>query len=256
MFQFRAFPCPSALTYHDRLVTLGLRERIVLLALVCAKDFTVPAPVLVERVWHGEPMYAPADTLRTHIYHIRKAIAGVAGQGTGRGLVKTVHVRGGAAYSLAMDADHVDVRKWELDLAVARERLMWEPGRETEAGLAAVVGAWSSAPFEDAGEWEFARTERQRLADLHRDAVVELADFRMGMRRYREVIPDLKTLADRYPGDFGVWERLIVALWRGGQDLAAAQACRDCTDTMNRLGLDTSEVYRLHEAILNGQLSR
>lgn len=256
MFEFRVFPCPSALTYDGRLVTLGLKERIILLALVCAKDFTVHAPVLVERVWHGEPMYAPADTLRTHIYHIRRAIAGVAGQGTGRGLVKTVHVRGGAAYSLAMSAVNVDVRRWELDLEVAREKLMWEPGRETEAGLATVLSVWSGAPFGDAGEWEFARNERQRLADLRRDGLVELIDFRVGMRRHREVVADLTSLTEDYPGDFGIWERLIVALWRGRQDQAAAQACRDCTMVLNGLGLDTSEVRQLHESVLRGEMPR
>lgn len=256
MFELLAFSCPLRLTYNGRPIALRLMERVILIALLCAREYAVPAPALVDRLWRGDPVYAASETLRTHIHHIRKAIAEAAGRDAGKALLETVRVQGGGAYRLAVDVELVDVRRWERELAAARKRLMRHPGTAAEAGLADVVSAWSSSPFEDGFAWDFARKEQQRLASLYRDAVLELADFRMDSGRYREVVMDLRALADDYPGEFEVWERLIVGLWRAGRDMAAAKSCADCTDTFNALGLDTSDVRRLHESILGGKLLR
>lgn len=256
MFELFAFSCPLGLTYNGRPVALRLMERVILIALMCAKEYAVPAPALADRLWHGEPVYGASGTLRTHIHHIRRAVAAVAGPAAGTAFLETSRVPGGGAYRLAVSAASVDVRRWERELAAARKRLLRLPGLRAEAELADVIAAWGSRPFEDGSAWDFARVEQLRLASLHRDAVMELADFRMGSGRYREMVADLQALAYDYPGEFEVWERLVTGLWRAGRDMAAARACMDCTDAFHALGLDTSAVRRLHELILSGVLPR
>jgi DNA-binding SARP family transcriptional activator len=254
-FEFNMFPCPAELLWDKQPIPLRLQERAIVAKMACEKDFTVKSQEMVNALWHRDPPDGAAATYRSHVSHIRRAALVVAGDAAGSLLV-TLRVQGGAACRLGIDPGSIDVWRWENDLQVARERMQWEPSRVAENELTGVLARWQRDPFQDVIAWAFGRAALRQLRELRRDARLQLADFRIGAGRFREVTVDLALLAGEFPGEQAIWERLITSYWRAGQDQAAAQACRDATTTFNELGLDVSGLNRLHREILSGTVPR
>ena len=106
---------PLVLRVEGREARLGPMLRALVATLVCADGYTLASAALERRLWEV-PAPSAADTLRTHISHVREAISRAAGSADhllGQRLLITEKTPVGVSYRLRLSAEHVDMAGFE-----------------------------------------------------------------------------------------------------------------------------------------------
>ena len=228
-------------------------ERVLILALVCAKDHSLTALKLARQLYPEGRHDGAARTTASHAAHIRKALRAVVGHD--RALVSE-RVRGGVAYRLDIVADCIDAHRFERQVAAGCREFQLGLHEDAAATLDAAVSLWRGAPLSDAVGWPFASAEIGRLENLHWAAAITLMEARMALGRHREVIGELAGLAMARSEDGKIWQLLITSLYRSERDAEAGAACQDGIRAFRGLGLDTSRLEALQHDVLTGSLPR
>jgi DNA-binding SARP family transcriptional activator len=204
---------------------------------------------LMDELWtDGRPATATA-TLRTHVYHLRQALA--AGPAAGaEGPVVTTE----AGYELRLPEDAVDARVW-LRLT-ERGRLLLDRGHVAEAAsvLAEALSLWRGNALCDVRCGPLLRRHAVQLEETRINALqlrIE-ADLRLG--RSRQLIPELRSLVIAHPLNEWLHTRYAESLYLSGRRGEALQAFASLREILKeRLGLDPSpEMRRLQQRILLG----
>ncbi|MFH9556707.1 AfsR/SARP family transcriptional regulator [Streptomyces globisporus] len=220
-------------------VTLGgARLRAVLTVLALRPGRTVPAGVLVDEVWDGDPPADAAGALQALIGRLRRAL--------GHSAVESV----AGGYRLAAPPDAVDLHRFE--------RLAGEGSRALENGDAAdalavlgeALALWSGPALADLPDRTAAasRWEARRL-DARRAALGAL----LALGRPEEALPELAVLCDAHPLDEPLQVLRIRALRDAGRPaeaLAVYEQVRTLLD--DRLGTAPGPALRaLHTELLH-----
>ncbi|MBK3603830.1 winged helix-turn-helix domain-containing protein [Streptomyces sp. MBT54] len=220
-------------------VTLGgARLRALLTVLALRPGRTVPAGVLVDEVWDGDPPADAAGALQALIGRLRRAL--------GHSAVESV----AGGYRLAAPPDAVDLHRFE--------RLAGEGSRALENGDAAdalavlgeALALWSGPALADLPDRTAAasRWEARRL-DARRAALGAL----LALGRPGEALPELAVLCDAHPLDEPLQVLRIRALrdvGRPAEALAAYEQVRTLLD--DRLGTAPGPALRaLHTELLH-----
>ncbi|MFJ9318935.1 AfsR/SARP family transcriptional regulator [Streptomyces globisporus] len=220
-------------------VTLGgARLRALLTVLALRPGRTVPAGVLVDEVWDGDPPADAAGALQALIGRLRRTL--------GRDAVESV----AGGYRLAAPPDAVDLHRFE--------RLAGEGSRALENGDAAdalavlgeALALWSGPALADLPDRTAAasRWEARRL-DARRAALGAL----LALGRPGEALPELAVLCDAHPLDEPLQVLRIRALRDAGRPaeaLAAYEQVRTRLD--DRLGTAPGPALRaLHTELLH-----
>ncbi|MGW6588235.1 BTAD domain-containing putative transcriptional regulator [Streptomyces globisporus] len=224
-------------------VTLGgARLRALLTVLALRPGRTVPAGVLVDEVWDGDPPADAAGALQALVGRLRRAL--------GRDAVESM----AGGYRLAAPPDAVDLHRFE--------RLAGEGSRALEdgdaAGALAVLGEalalWNGPALADLPDRTAAasRWEARRL-DARRAALGAL----LALGRPGEALPELAVLCDAHPLDEPLQALRISALRDAGRPaeaLAAYEEVRTLLD--DRLGTAPGPALRaLHTELLRPEQS-
>ncbi|MGW4629737.1 AfsR/SARP family transcriptional regulator [Streptomyces rubiginosohelvolus] len=220
-------------------VTLGgARLRALLTVLALRPGRTVPAGVLVDEVWDGDPPADAAGALQALVGRLRRAL--------GHSAVESV----AGGYRLAAPPDAVDLHRFE--------RLATEGSRSLENGDAAdalnvlgeALALWSGPALADLPDRTAAasRWEARRL-DARRAALGAL----LALGRPGEALPELAVLCDAHPLDEPLQVLRIRALRDAGRPaeaLAAYEEVRTLLD--DRLGTAPGSALRaLHTELLH-----
>lgn len=220
-------------------VTLGgARLRALLTVLALRPGRTVPAGVLVDEVWDGDPPADAAGALQALVGRARRAL--------GRSAVESVE----GGYRLAAPPDAVDLHRFE--------RLAGEGSRALEEGdashalalLEEALALWHGPALADlpdraatASRWE------ARGLDARRAGLRAL----LALGRAGEALPELAVLCDAHPLDEPLQVLRITALRDAGRPaeaLAAYEEVRTLLD--DRLGTAPGPALRaLHTELLH-----
>ncbi|MFI1929783.1 AfsR/SARP family transcriptional regulator [Streptomyces sp. NPDC020330] len=216
----------------------GARLRALLTVLALRPGRTVPAGVLVDEVWVGDPPADAAGALQALVGRARRAL--------GRGAVESV----AGGYRLAAPPDAVDLHRFE--------RLAGEGSRALEGGdashalvlLGEALALWHGPALADlpdraatASRWEARRLDARctRLGVL------------LALGRAGEALPELAVLCDAHPLDEPLQVLRITALRDAGRPaeaLAAYEEVRTLLD--DRLGTAPGPALRaLHTELLH-----
>jgi DNA-binding SARP family transcriptional activator len=253
MFDLAVLSDPTVLRWHGQRVELRPMERVVILALLCAKGHSLTALKLARQLYPDDQREGAARTTASHAAHIRKALRAAVGHD--RALVSE-RVRGGVAYRLDIVSDCVDAYRFEQQVAAGCGLLQQGMHEEAAATLGAALGVWRGAPLSDAAGWPFAAAEIARLESLYRAATITLMEARIEAGRYQEAVGELAGMAAARPEDGKVWHLLITSLYRSERDADAGAACQDGIRAFRGLGLDTSRLEALQQEVLTGSLPR
>ena len=203
--------------------------QIVLAALAFEPGAPVSQRRLVELVWHDHPPATAERTLQSYVARLRKTL--------GPGSI----TRRGTAYRLAVDADDVDVARFERHL---------DEGRTTEA-----LAEWTGTPLEglDAPGLE---PQVTALAERWLDAVE--ADLRRRLEAEPAVvIGRLTELTAQHPFREQLWALLMTALYRSGRQADALAAYRSAHEHLvEQLGLEPGPPLRELERMILGHDER
>ncbi|MEU4174213.1 BTAD domain-containing putative transcriptional regulator [Streptomyces sp. NPDC026589] len=216
----------------------GARLRALLTVLALRPGRTVPAGVLVDEVWDGDPPADAAGALQALVGRARRAL--------GRSTVESV----AGGYRLAAPPDAVDLHRFE--------RLAGEGSRALEEGdashalalLGQALALWHGPALADLPDRaaEASRWEARRL-DARRAGFGAL----LALGRAGEALPELAVLCDAHPLDEPLQVLRITALRDAGRPaeaLAAYEEVRTLLD--DRLGTAPGPGLRaLHTELLH-----
>lgn len=218
----------------------GPRQRAVLALLVVNANRVVSTDRLIEAVWNGDPPANALGTLQGYVSRLRKAVGAEALPSAAGG------------YELRIDADAVDLQRFERLAARGRERLEANAPREAARLLRDALGLWRGEPFGDLAyeSWavaEAARLEESRLAALE-DRIE--ADLRLG--RHGELVGEVELLVSKHPTRERLRAQLMLALYRSGRQAEALEAYHAARATLvEELGLEPGRALQeLQQAIL------
>ncbi|MGH8893012.1 MAG: BTAD domain-containing putative transcriptional regulator, partial [Actinomycetes bacterium] len=210
----------------EPLVLGGPRQRAVLARLLLEPGRVVPAGVLIEDVWSGDPPMTASKTLQKYVSQLRRTL--------GAGVVRT----SGGGYAVDVDSGSIDAARFEQLLG---------DGKHEDA-----LALWRGEALADLPDTFFALTERSRLQELRLVAVERRLGYALASGRHDDVVPRLMELAERYPLRERLCGLLMTALYRSGRQVEALQALRRHRRHLAEdVGLDPAdELVALEQAIL------
>jgi DNA-binding SARP family transcriptional activator/WD40 repeat protein len=219
---------------------LGLRDRVVLEALVVRSGSVVSPDSLAEAMWGDAPPASSTKVVQGCIVRLRKALGSEAIETTARGYRLRVHV------------DHLDHLRFEHLIARARELLaLGEPERAVYV-LDEALGLWRGDPFTELADWGPGRIELDRLVELRDDAEDLRIEALLRCGRHQEALAPAVRLVQEAPFRERRWGLLALAQYQDGRQRDALESLhRARTVMVNELGLDPGpDLTSLEQAIL------
>lgn len=223
----------------------GVRQRILLAALLAHANQPMSAERLAEFVWDGSPPERAVPTLRTYVARLRRDLGPRA---SARVLTRDL------GYLVEVAPDEVDALAFEAlcqETASLLEAGGWAAAAETAARALAL---WRGAALVDVpgqalrDAW-LSRLDQRRVQALEWQAEAEL---RLG--RHEQLIPRLRELTEQHPLREHFRAQLMLALARAGRQAEALAAYQQARRTLvDELGIEPGlELRTLHERILAG----
>ncbi|MFW6205005.1 MAG: BTAD domain-containing putative transcriptional regulator [Actinomycetota bacterium] len=217
-------------------------QRTLLAALLVQRCAVVSVDRLVDALWGDRPPDTALESLRTHVYRLRRALHD--------GGDKECLFTRPPGYVLDVDPDTVDAGRFERLVAQARDQ-----SRRPEQAAAALEGGlalWRGPAFAEFADADFAKPEAARLEDLRLAATEDLLDLKLAMGRHSEAVAEAEAFVAEHPWRERAHEQLIIALYRCGQQTRALEVYRRLRERLDReLGLEPSQRLRaLEHAVL------
>jgi DNA-binding SARP family transcriptional activator len=249
---------PLVLRVEGRPVTLGPMLRTLLAVLLCADGRTLGSAVLERRLWENPPPGA-ADTVRSHVSHVRGAVCRVTeppDRRRGQRLLVTEKAAGGTRYSLHVDAERVDVARFEQLIRAGQATLRLERFEQAAAHLRGALRLWRGRPLADVAHLPFARAPIAHLENLHTTAVLGRIEADIWSGHYREVTGELEILIAEQPDDGAIPRLLATSLYLSERLAEAAFVCQQSIVALQAHGLDPGPMTELQHHVLNRTLPR
>ena len=232
---------PLEVSDDGRVVELGAGRQRALLALLAlhAREI-VATDHLIEELWGGSPPPTAAKVLQNLVSQLRRSLG-----------ADSIATRP-PGYSLRLDADDLDARRFERLAAEGHRLLEEDPGQAGQTLLEA-LGLWRGRALADFAYEDFAQSEMTRLDELRLGAIEDRIDADLAMGRATELVSELEPLVSAHPLRERLRGQLMLALYRSGRQADALEAYRSGRRLLDEeLGLKPNdELQRLERAILN-----
>ena len=230
----------------------GAAERALLVQLLLAPGRTIPATLLVDRLWSDSSL--PVDPMNALQIRVSKLRRSLSASGLG-GVVS----REGVGYRADVPPETVDAVDFERRVREVRSRTAEADG-PTAAHLAAydeALGLWRGEALADFAGDAWAGVEATRLTELRLAALTERAQVALGLGRELEVVSDLEPIVAGDPTLESLAGLLMVALYRCGRQADALEVFARTRDLLDdELGLEpTVSLRSLHERVLRQDVS-
>jgi tetratricopeptide (TPR) repeat protein/DNA-binding SARP family transcriptional activator len=220
------------------------RARCVLANLLLTPGTTIPAEVLIDRVWDTRPPPKARETLSVYITRLRGSLRQACGD--------RVRLAGRArGYELNVDPEAVDLHQFrrlrrQADALIANG----DPGHAATM-LREADGLWRGQAFAGIqGDW----MERMRdsLEEERRAAVLIRVDCELQLGRHSDLVGELRHLLAQYPLDETLVAHQMTALYLSGRPGDALSLYRDTRSRLiDELGAEPGPVLsELHGRIL------
>ena len=233
-----------------RTVRVGRSTRaVVLAALVCRVGSRVAVEELVDLVWGDGAPPTAATMVHGAVARLRRELAGELVGTTGGGYVVDVDVDAVTFEGLVAVGPPPGVAHRPAT-AAAVQRAAAEVAERSAAALA----LWRGAAYAGIGR-PFARDEAERLEELRRRCVEQLADAELALGRPERAVPQLTALVTADPTRERAAAQLVRALHRLDRKADALAVYRRVRATLvAELGLEPGPTLRAAEAeVLSGR---
>ncbi|MFJ4966510.1 BTAD domain-containing putative transcriptional regulator [Streptomyces sp. NPDC088729] len=235
---------------HD--VPLGPPRRRALLALLLIRlGRVVPTTVLIEELWQDARPQQAVATLQSHISHLRRALAPVAGPA--RSAVLRYQAPG---YVLQLAPDQVDAYRFEQLISTGRRFLACQDPLAARDRLTRALTLWRGSPYAEFVTHRPLADESARLEQVRLTALETSAEAGLLLGRTAEVVTELEREIRQHPARERMVGHLMTALFRSGRQ-AEALAMYEWTRSylVEEFGVDTTaDLQRLHTALLRQEL--
>lgn len=231
----------------------GGKQRAVLALLLLEANRVVSTDRLIEDLWPQRPPGKPHTAVQGYVSDLRKLLEPEHASGA----PFQVLVTEGSGYAIRLDADQLDVLRFERLLAEGRGDLV--DGRSDAAAtrLREALSLWrgpavAEFTYEAWAQGAIARLEELRLACLEERIEADLA-----LGRHAELVGELEALVNEHPLRERMRGQLMLALYRAGRQAEALEAYQDARRALvDELGIDpTPHLQVLEKKILRQDAS-
>jgi serine/threonine-protein kinase PknK len=237
-------PLAAGVEGGQRLDLGGRKQRELLALLLINLNQCIPAPRIADALWKGHPPASADVTLRSHVSHLRRRLAGIG--------VQDALITRPTGYGLFVNADQVDTARFEGLLESGREAVRLGEVERAARLLADALAVWRGSVLDDLGPPEFAHTDVARLEELRLTALDLRIDADLALGRHHAVIGELERLVVAHPFRERLHCQLMLALYRSGRQadaLAVGSSVRQ--HLADELGIDPGPALRdMETAIL------
>ncbi|MFC4783940.1 AfsR/SARP family transcriptional regulator [Nocardioides sp. MAHUQ-72] len=226
----------------------GAAERALLVQLLLAPGRTIPATVLVDRLWSESSLPVdPMNALQIRVSKLRRGLASIG--------VPDAVTREGVGYRADVDPASVDAVEFADRIRRARSLAAAAGDAHGPEHLAAydeALALWRGEPLADFATDPWATVEATRLTELRLAALTERARIALSLGRHHEVVGDLEPQVAQDPTLESLVGLLMVALYRSGRQADALEVYSRTREVLDEsLGLEPSVSLRsLHERVL------
>jgi DNA-binding SARP family transcriptional activator len=209
----------------------------------------VGADTLVRELWGEDAPSGAIRTLQTHVYHARKMLQDAQGSTPTRTLLVTQ----APGYRLDIADDEVDVHLFERYVRRAQWELTQGSPEHAANHLQKAQALWRGPMLNNASATGVLTGRIAHLEELKIRALELRVETENQLGRYREFLPELRTLVNDHPLHEWFHGQLISALHRAGRRGEALQAYQNLYTILKReLGLEPStELQQLQGEILH-----
>ena len=228
----------------------GTAERALLAQLLLSPGRTIPATMLVDRLWSESTLPVdPMNALQIRVSKLRRALKAMG--------VGDVVTREGVGYRATIDASTVDALEFADRVRAARAGAA---KAADDGGVGPVhvqayddaLALWRGDPLSDFAVEQWATAEAARLTELRLAAMTERAQVALALGRHGEVVGDIEPLVADDPTLESLAGLLMVALYRSGRQADALEVYNRTRAVLDEsLGLEPSVSLRsLHQRVL------
>jgi predicted ATPase/DNA-binding SARP family transcriptional activator len=242
---------PMEITRDNGVLPLpGSAERALLAQLALSPGRTLPASVLIDRLWAESTL--PVDPMNALQIRVSKLRRNLKAHGA-----PDLVTRDGVGYRASIDPAAVDAVDFANRIRATRAAAAETDGEPDalEGRLDAyddALALWRGEPLADFATEQWASTEAARLNELRLTALTERAQTALALGRHHEVVHDLEPAVATDPTLESLAGLLMVALYRGGRQADALDVYARTRATLDEeLGLEPSVTLRsLHQRVL------
>jgi DNA-binding SARP family transcriptional activator/streptogramin lyase len=220
----------------------GPKQRTLLAYLLLHAGELVPTERLVDTVWAERPPPTAIAIVHAYVRKLRSALADTPA---------TLLTRA-PGYVLQLDANELDVREFERLTAAGRKALRAGEPDTARATLSDGLELWRGEPFADLPAEGFVADERNRLEQLHSEAVSDRIEADLALGGAGELIAELEALVREQPFQERPRRQLMIALYRSGRQANALALYRETRRLLvDELGLEpVKALQELEQAML------
>ncbi|MEJ3658056.1 BTAD domain-containing putative transcriptional regulator [Actinomycetes bacterium KLBMP 9759] len=239
---------PLEVTSGGKQVSIAsAKQRVLLASLLINANDVVSVETLTRYMWGDRPPAGARNTLQNHVMRLRRTLD----TGPGPSPLRS-HATG---YSIEVDDDAIDVRRFESLLARAREAALDEDLVRASELLGDALRLWRGEPLADVMSDELQAHARPSLEERKLAVLAERIDVDLRLDRHHDVLGELRELTTRYPFVEGFWAQRIRALQRAGRSGEALMCYHEAAGRfVEELGVEPGhELRELHSKILRGE---
>ncbi|GLZ36616.1 AfsR/SARP family transcriptional regulator [Actinokineospora sp. NBRC 105648] len=217
--------------------------------LLCRANEVVEIPALIDELWSDNPPRSAVTTTQTYIYQLRKMLGRALGDDAdGPRLVTRA-----PGYRLRIDEDLIDARVFERRAREGKRLLAAGRAAEASRRLQEALDLWRGPALADVRTGRVLEAHVVRLEETQLGTLQLRVQADMQLGRFRELVPELRSLVAAHPLNEWLHAQLIKCLshsGRRGEALQAYQALRVVLD--EELGLAPSlPLQRLQQNVLS-----
>ncbi|WP_324612771.1 AfsR/SARP family transcriptional regulator, partial [Streptomyces scabiei] len=222
------------------------RQRVILAALVLNANRVVPVDNIASFVWDGTPPPSAVATIRTYVMRLRQVL-GMAGRAR-----ITTRAPG---YLIELEEDETDLGRFTAHRKTADALV--QAGRTAQAAeeLRRALALWRHDPLMDVPSRTLQDMEVSHLQRLHLQTRIWCVDLELDLQRHAEILPELWQMVREHPLHEGLIGRLMLALFRSGQQPEALDLFqRTRAALIDQLGTEPgSELRAVQRRILRAE---
>jgi DNA-binding SARP family transcriptional activator len=217
----------------------GAKQRALIATLALHASETVSADALAEVLWGDEPPPTARTALQVQVSKLRKLLAG------GDASLDTR----GAGYALRVDADAIDLHRFDRLLELGRAALAEGEAARARAALADALALWRGTPLVDVDAPGLSTADLTSLEERRTAAVVARFEADLELGRHDDVVVDAEPVLAAEPMHERLHQLAALALYRAGRQ-------GDALEVLSRLRRTLSEELGAEPGPATGDLER
>lgn len=227
------------------------KTRQLLALLLLNADSPVSCDTCVDELWETGPPRSAVQSIHTRVFHIRKALASapeVGSPAAARRILRTEH----NGYSLQLPPGALDLHELEDRMQEVQSARAHHDDRQLAAALRGLLSLWRGRELADVPTGPHLRAHLVGIAARRLTLLEQCIEAELRLGLHHMLLPELETLAARYPVHENLHAQYMIALHRSGRTAQALETYQDLRRTLNsELGMEPSaRLRRIHSAVL------